>query len=76
MKKTSLVKNGIITILILIISTSCNQPVKEKVTDKDVEIIEVESENPEYFQLRPEVEKAYGYSHAVRIGNDIKISGA
>lgn len=34
------------------------------------------SEAPEYFLLRPEVEKAYGYSHAVRIGNDIKISGA
>jgi enamine deaminase RidA (YjgF/YER057c/UK114 family) len=33
-------------------------------------------ERPEYFLLRPEVEKAYGYSHAVRIGRDIKISGA
>lgn len=31
---------------------------------------------PEYFLLRPEVERAYGYSHAVKIGNDIKISGA
>ena len=31
---------------------------------------------PEYFLLRPEVEKAYGYSHAVKIGHDIKISGA
>ena len=26
--------------------------------------------------LRPEVEKAYGYTHAVKIGNSIKISGA
>jgi len=34
------------------------------------------SEKPEYFLLRPEVEKEYGYSHAVKIGNDIKISGA
>ena len=33
-------------------------------------------ETKEYFYLRPEVEKAYGYTHAVRIGNDIKISGA
>ena len=33
-------------------------------------------ETPEYFLLRPEVEKASGYSHAVKIGNDIKISGA
>ena len=31
---------------------------------------------PEYFLLRPEVERAYGYSHAVKIGNDIKVSGA
>jgi enamine deaminase RidA (YjgF/YER057c/UK114 family) len=30
----------------------------------------------DYFLLRPEVEKTSGYSHAVKIGNDIKISGA
>lgn len=36
----------------------------------------VEAEKPEYFQLRPEVEKAYGYTHAVKIGNSIKVSGA
>jgi len=35
-----------------------------------------EVEKAEYFLLRPNVEKAYGYSHAVKIGNDIKISGA
>ena len=35
-----------------------------------------ESETPEYFSLRPETEKVYGYTHAVKIGNDIKISGA
>lgn len=34
------------------------------------------SHAPEYFLLRPGVEKAYGYSHAVRVGDDIKISGA
>jgi enamine deaminase RidA (YjgF/YER057c/UK114 family) len=31
---------------------------------------------PEYFALRPETEKAYGYAHAVKIGSDVKISGA
>ncbi|MDQ3552024.1 MAG: Rid family hydrolase [Bacteroidota bacterium] len=31
---------------------------------------------PEYYLLRPEVEKLFGYSHAVKIGDDIKISGA
>ena len=30
----------------------------------------------EYFLLRPDVEKAYGYSHAVKLCNQIKISGA
>jgi len=34
------------------------------------------TQKPEYYLLRPEVEKAYGYSHAVKIGNHIKISGA
>lgn len=35
-----------------------------------------ETEALEYFSLRPAVEKAYGYMHAVRTGDDIKISGA
>ena len=30
----------------------------------------------EYFSLRPSLEKMYGYTHAVKIGDDIKISGA
>jgi enamine deaminase RidA (YjgF/YER057c/UK114 family) len=34
------------------------------------------AETPEYFHLRPEVERTYGYTDAVRIGTDIKISGA
>ncbi|QNJ99002.1 RidA family protein [Constantimarinum furrinae] len=38
--------------------------------------VEKKQDKPEYFLLRPEVEKAYGYSHAVKIGNEIKISGA
>lgn len=34
------------------------------------------ADTPQYFLLRPELEKAYGYSHAVLIGDDLKISGA
>ena len=30
-----------------------------------------QAETPEYFNLRPKLEKDYGYSHAVRIGPDI-----
>lgn len=54
---------------------SCGQQDKESIKEVEEEVV-VKSEKPEYFMLRPEVEKAYGYSHAVRIGNDIKISGA
>jgi len=36
----------------------------------------MKKEIPEFFSLRPEVEKAYGYTHAVKIGNSIKVSGA
>ena len=50
---------------------SCIQT-NEEVIEETV----LQHEQPEYFLLRPEVEKAYGYSHAVKIGNDIKISGA
>ena len=31
---------------------------------------------PEFFHLRPEVEAAYGYSHAIRVGDTIHVSGA
>lgn len=58
-------------IAIVLILSSCNQQTKVE-TEKPV----VQTETPEYFNLRPDVEKAYGYSHAVKIGNDIKISGA
>jgi enamine deaminase RidA (YjgF/YER057c/UK114 family) len=34
------------------------------------------TETHEYYNLRPKVEKDYGYSHAVKIGDDLKISGA
>lgn len=31
---------------------------------------------PEYYSLRPEIEKAFGYTHAVKVGDIIKVSGA
>lgn len=54
---------------------SCEQQQKEKTKEVEKEVM-IESVKPEYFLLRPGVEKAYGYSHAVKIGNEIKISGA
>lgn len=63
----------IIFSLTLISLMSCEQPTKEHVEEQ---VIEKVQEKPEYFQLRPEIETAYGYTHGVKIGDDIKISGA
>ncbi|MDW5290575.1 RidA family protein [Formosa sp. PL04] len=54
---------------------SCEQK-ENQITRVVEEEVVIETETSEFFLLRPEVEKAYGYSHAVKIGNDIKISGA
>lgn len=34
------------------------------------------SDGPDAFKLRPQVEDAYGYTHAIRVGDRIMISGA
>ena len=56
----------------------CNQTTAQNNSETGTEVKKetAKSEKPEYFSLRPEVEKQYGYTHAVKIGNDIKISGA
>lgn len=38
--------------------------------------VKPDTEDKEYFNLRPDIEQAYGYTHAIRVGDDIKISGA
>jgi enamine deaminase RidA (YjgF/YER057c/UK114 family) len=68
-----------IVMLIALVFTiqSCEQKEKEKEKTNTIEKeLIIPNETPEYFLLRPEVEKAYGYSHAVKIGNSIKVSGA
>jgi enamine deaminase RidA (YjgF/YER057c/UK114 family) len=63
--------------LMLLALTFSMQSCQEKEVHHDAEEeIDIKAEKPEYFLLRPEVEKAYGYSHAVKIGNSIKVSGA
>ena len=57
-------------ILITILIVSCAQTNNKANSENNC------NSDPEYFLLRPEVEKAYGYSHAVKICNQIKISGA
>lgn len=70
MKTTKNLVLGLVTLFLTTLVISCNQQTTSTVEPK------VQEEVPEYFSLRPETEKAYGYTHAVKIGNDIKISGA
>lgn len=72
MRQTRLLE---LAIIMAIIIAGCNNSDKSNVPGNDKEE-SVQSETPEYFSLRPGVEKAYGYTHAVKIGNDLKISGA
>ena len=71
MRKLSCLFSGIMAGMICLIISGCNHETKEVTIEK-----KVEAEKPEYFSLRPKVEKEYGYTHAVKIGHDIKISGA
>jgi enamine deaminase RidA (YjgF/YER057c/UK114 family) len=68
----------LITLALLILTAQgCNQAATQtKPEVKQETPTEAKAETPEYFSLRPEVEKQYGYTHAVKIGNDLKISGA
>ncbi len=43
---------------------------------KTAEVEAAKADTAGYFNLRPKLEKQYGYSHAVKIGDHLKISGA
>ncbi len=65
------------SILLLNISLlfSCNTAENSKISaGKETKL--TQTDTAEYFNLRPKLEKDYGYSHAVKIGDDLKISGA
>ena len=53
----------------------CSDQVTQQ-TDMQTSGSQSVAETPDYFLLRPDVEKAFGYSHAVKIGRELKISGA
>ena len=62
----------LLTVFFGVIATpGCNEVSKENKNETTAQ-----TKTPEYFLLRPELEKKYGYSHAVKIGDDLKISGA
>lgn len=79
MKKPAFLKQSVFSLLFCAAFAlqSCQEKVKEEFKEASIEKeVMVEAEKPEYFLLRPEVEKAYGYSQAVKIGNSIIVSGA
>ena len=59
----------------LSVLSSCKDNNSSNPTAK-VDTKETMVDTPQYFLLRPKLEKEYGYSHAVKIGDDLKISGA
>ena len=73
MKKRFLINNLVTGLIALMLCLSCNNKPTSKEEPAAKPAI---AEKPEYFMLRPEAEKSYGYTHAVKIGNVIKISGA
>ena len=73
MTKISLLISSLLIGLSLL--SSCNNTDTSKAT-ADKEVIAKQADTPEYFNLRPKLEKDYCYSHAVKIGVDLKISGA
>ena len=75
MKKHSTFTLFLIAIVsVVTILFSCNSSENSKPASAEISV--TTEDNPEYFSLRPSLEKMYGYTHAVKIGNDIKISGA
>ncbi len=64
-----------VSCFILFLFTACNTAEQHNEA-KPKENKPASTEAPEYFNLRPKLEKEYGYTHAVKIGDDLKISGA
>jgi enamine deaminase RidA (YjgF/YER057c/UK114 family) len=77
MKKTLLLCFTVLLLTTMTSLISCKENAENTQNQSEpVETTIKVADVPEYFLLHPEVEKAYGYSHAVKIGNSIKISGA
>jgi enamine deaminase RidA (YjgF/YER057c/UK114 family) len=77
--KTSKMKQSVLLASMLSLGILMQCACENSGTTKETEIALTEkpvADTPEYFLLRPKLEKEYGYSHAVRIGDDLKISGA
>ena len=63
-----------LTFCIAVIMQSCNTSTDTNKPEKETAKTNIDT--AEYFYLRPALEKQYGYTHAVKIGNELIISGA
>lgn len=59
--------------LIILGLSSCTYSDQENLAK--VQDSTIQSEKPTYFYLRPNIEKMYGYTQAVKVGNIVKIGG-
>lgn len=59
-------------LLLSVVLLSCKQKSQQN-TNSTTQV--VQSEKTEYFLLRPDLEKMYGYTQAVKVGNLVKIGG-
>ena len=60
-----------LTVLLLITIFGCVQDTKNFEAQNEG----TDVQKPEYFLLRPDLEKMYGYTQAVKVGNIVKIGG-
>ncbi len=75
MKKRIIIPKIYVIVLVSLFMISCQKDT-QKPLETSVDVPAVGAETPEYFSLRPETEKMFGYTHAVKIGSNIIISGA
>jgi 2-iminobutanoate/2-iminopropanoate deaminase len=74
MTKISLTASSLLISTLIFIS--CNNSDKPIITSDSPQTKVSQNDTADYYLFRPKVEKEYGYSHAVKIGDDLKISGA
>lgn len=56
----------------MLLIQSCSQPIQQET----IEMVHAQSETCEYFLLRSGMTQSTNYNHAVKMGNDIIISGS
>ncbi len=76
MSKPTLLSNIAFKVSFLLLLSFAFFSCQQESSPTNTSTVKIEqSEKPDYFQLRPDLEKMYGYTQAVRVGNLVKIGG-